>query len=83
MTKTARLRICGPVSIHGQKPGQDFEVPADTAGVPLDLLWRKRLADGSCVSTNNPLPADQPAAQSLPALPEPAPAPAASKKKDG
>lgn len=45
MTKTLRLRISGPVPLHGKKPGDEFEVAVDDDGVALELLWRKRLAE--------------------------------------
>lgn len=43
--KTLRLKITGPVAIHNRRPGAEFTVAADADGVPLDPLWRKRLAD--------------------------------------
>lgn len=43
--KTLRLKITGPVAIHNRRPGAEFTVAADADGVPIDPLWRKRLAD--------------------------------------
>lgn len=43
--KTITLKIIGPTTLHGHKPGDVFEVPVDADGVPTDLLWRRRLAD--------------------------------------
>lgn len=35
------------VALHGLKPGQTMEIAVDGAGVPLDRLWRRRLADAA------------------------------------
>jgi hypothetical protein len=69
MTTTLRLRVAGSVPIHGKKPGEDFAVPIDDDGVPLSLLWRKRLADGSVARV-----------LAAPSEPVTAPAPPAKKK---
>jgi hypothetical protein len=45
MDHILRLRISGPTAVHGRKPGDEFEVACDGAGVPLQQEWRKRLAD--------------------------------------
>lgn len=42
---TKRLKITGSLPIHGKKPGDEFEIEVDADGIPLDILWRKRLAD--------------------------------------
>lgn len=42
---TRRLRITATVPIHGRKPGEEFEIETDADGIPLQLQWRKRLAD--------------------------------------
>lgn len=65
MTKI-RLRIAAQVEIGGHKPGSEFQVPA-TDGLPTDLYWRKRVADGSAI-----LVSDTPAA-ARPAAPKAAP----------
>lgn len=63
MSKSIRLRVCGAVSIHGRKPGEDFDAPRDDDGVILDLLTRKRVADGSFIEAiAAPTPAPQPQA---------------------
>ena len=63
MSSTLRLRVRGPVSIHGRKPGEEFDAPTDADGVLLDLLTRKRFADGSFEAvTPEPPPAPQPQA---------------------
>lgn len=40
-----KLKITGPVAIHGKQPGQVFEVRCDRNGVPEDESWRRRLRD--------------------------------------
>lgn len=40
-----RLRISGATELHGRKPGETFEIETDGDGVPLAMMWRKRLAD--------------------------------------
>jgi hypothetical protein len=45
MSKVLRLKIIGPTEIHGRRPGEEFVIGADDDGVPLDLIWRKRLDD--------------------------------------
>lgn len=60
MSSTLRLRVRGPVSIHGRKPGEEFDAETDADGVPLDLLTRKRFADGSFERVETP--ASQPQA---------------------
>lgn len=45
------------VPIHGHQPGEVFHVEADAAGVPVDQLWRKRLADQSVEIVKQPAPA--------------------------
>jgi hypothetical protein len=58
MSSTLRLRVRGPVSIHGKNPNEEFTVSTDPDGVPIDLLWRKRLSDGGveCVTVATTLP---------------------------
>lgn len=76
MSTTLRLRISGPVTLHGKKPGDEFDVATDEDGVPLDLLWRKRLDDERKYPLGHVTivtPQDTPA---------PATPPAASKKKE-
>lgn len=86
MTKTLTLKIVGRTPIHGRKPGDVFEIEADDDGVPLELVWRKRLTDeikfkvGSVQVVGAPpvTPATPPAPVSAPASPPAAPAPAAA-----
>lgn len=40
-----RLKVTGPVPIGGHRPGEEFLVRCDDEGIPVDLYWRRRLAD--------------------------------------
>lgn len=40
------------VPIGGKRPGATFSVEADDDGVPVDIFWRKRLADNSVVKAD-------------------------------
>lgn len=57
-----KLRIAASVEIGGRKPGEEFMVKATDDKTPLDLYWRRRLADGSAVLVADPAPAARPAA---------------------
>lgn len=62
MSNTLRLRVCGPVSIHGRKPNEEFDAETDADGVVLDMLTRKRVADGSFERVTATAPEPQPPA---------------------
>jgi hypothetical protein len=76
MTKTLRLRVSGSVPVHGKTTGEEFDVPTDAEGTPLELLWRKRVADKSVAVISAP------GAVAVASEPSP-PAPVPSKKKEG
>ena len=42
---TITLKNASAVSIHGKRPGDVFDIEVDKDGVPMELLWRKRLKD--------------------------------------
>mgnify|MGYP000897041946 CR=1 FL=1 len=53
------LKNVSQTTLKGTKPGQTFQVDADGDGAPIDLYWRKRLADGSAERVASPAtPAD-------------------------
>lgn len=41
------LRNTADVAMHGHPPGSEFVVKADAAGAPLEIVYRKRLVDGT------------------------------------
>ena len=43
--KTITLKITAKISIHGKRPGDVFQINCDDEGIPLEVQWRKRLAD--------------------------------------
>ena len=43
--KYLMLQITGKVALGGRKPGEIFRVKCDDEGQPLDVYWRRRLAD--------------------------------------
>jgi hypothetical protein len=57
MTKpnTVRIKNIASVAVHGVEPGAIFETIADSDGVPLAPLWRKRIADKSFVVMPAPM----------------------------
>lgn len=61
---TIKLRIAATVPIHGKKPGETFDVEADSDGMPLPKLWRKRVADGGAETVS-----DTPPKKAAPAAP--------------
>lgn len=54
---TIKLKNVTTVTLHGKRSGETFSVQADAEGVPLDLLWRKRLRDRSVVCVDDAAPA--------------------------
>jgi hypothetical protein len=68
------LRIDAAIAVGGRAPGAVFGVPV-TDGVPADLYWRNRIADGDAVVVPDPHAASVPDP-----APEPAPAPTAARK---
>lgn len=42
---TITLKNASQVNIHGHRPGDVFTIEVDKAGIPTELLWRKRLKD--------------------------------------
>lgn len=91
MPSTITLKITGPVPLGGKRPGETFRVKADDEGNPVDLYWRRRLADeaayacGAVRIVTSPAAAEEPAADTAepsPAVPASAtPAPATRSKK--
>ena len=67
-----RLRISGATELHGRKPGEVFEIETDADGIPLEMRWRKRLAD----EANHKCGA-------VTVVTDPPPAPATPEKKKG
>lgn len=55
MIEKITLKIVSPVVIGGRLPGQVFRVAA-VDGVPAELYWRSRIADGSAVVEAAPTP---------------------------
>lgn len=84
------LKNVSSVDLGGKKAGSIFKVPATDDGVPADLYWRKRIADGSVVTVVAPVVKPQapvvetasPAADSKPPAAAPVVRPAPRAKKD-
>jgi len=77
MAQTIRLRITAPFAIHGKKPGDEWDEPAED-GVPLKREWRKRLDDEATYKTGHVVvTTSAPAKPAAPAAPD---TPAPSKK---
>lgn len=71
MTLRAFFTVAASVAIGGKQPGEVFQLPVDEDRTPVELYWRKRLADGSVAlhvadATAEPSPASpqSPAASS-------------------
>jgi len=64
---TIRMKNTGKLPLHGRKPGEEWDEPADADGVPLKKEWRKRLADeqhfkiGAVAVLSDAVPAPAPA----------------------
>jgi hypothetical protein len=67
------LQITGKVALGGRKPGETFRVKCDEEGQPLEVYWRRRLADAranpeanhlTIVMPDQPAPAPKSAALS-------------------
>lgn len=76
-----KLKNASPVTIHGKRAGEVFTIVVDDDGVPLDLVWRKRLRDEARLRLGHIVPvvadagAAPPAAAAAP-VGDAAPAPA-------